>query len=93
MPTFLLEVLYLFPKVLRDLSCSSGSMKRLRQPVLMQELLHFSLILLFGLKLSVDDLLKLLLDLNLHTSDLRRHDMAELVLNLKLALQVLHDRL
>ena len=68
-------------------------MKRLWQTELLQEALDLSLLFLIIFKLLVDDLLKFLLNLNLHAADLRRHDVAKLILDSKLTLKVFHDRL
>ena len=93
MATLLLEVFNLLPEVQRDLSSGSGRMNGLREPVLGEEFLQFGFFLLLVLKLSIDDFLELLLDLDLHGTDLWGDNMAKFVLNCKLALKVIHDSL
>ena len=87
----LLEVFDLLPEVLGDLGGGGGRMNGLREPVLSEEFLDVGLLLLFGLKLAVDNLQEFLLDLHMHGTDLGRDDVAKLVFDGKLALKVLHD--
>ena len=93
MATLFLEVFNLLPEGLRDLSGGSGRMNGLRKPALSEEFFHLSLFLLLVLKLSIDDFLKLLLNLDLHGTDLWWDNMAKFVLNGKLALKIFHDSL
>lgn len=82
-----LEIFDLIPQRLRDFGSGARCVKSLRQAELLQELLLLSLCLLLGLELSVDDLLHLGLQLDLHDAHLRRDYVSQLLLNGKLPLQ------
>ena len=68
-------------------------MESLGQSIGLQELLLLSLALLLLLKLLVDHFLELGLQLDLHYAHLGGHDVAQLLLNCKLGLDVVEGRL
>lgn len=68
-------------------------MQGLWKAKLLQESLDLSFLFLIIFKLLVNHLLQLLLDLDLHSANLRRDNMAELILNRKFTLKVVHESL